>query len=118
MSANFVSQTGEGELPRVIYIEQLSEIIGKSATTIRTCATNEKYKHLIPRPFKLPHSRRLAWYEKDVKAWLAGATAVQPPTKPRRGPPTKAERTAAERAGVSVKEWRAQQSSANQVRGA
>ena len=96
-------------LPRIIYIEQLSLVIGKSATTIRTCATNEKYKHLIPRPFKLPHSRRLAWYERDVLDWLEQATTVQPVGKvTRRGSPTKAERIAADDAGVSVKEWRAQ----------
>lgn len=97
-----------GTLPRVIFIEQLSEIIGKSATTIRTCATNEKYKHLIPRPFKMPSSRRLAWYESDVKAWLKSSTQVLPASKPRRGPPTKVELVAAERAGLSVKEWRSQ----------
>lgn len=97
------------QLPRIIFIEELSAVIGKNATTIRTCATNERYKHLIPRPFKMPNSRRLAWYEKDVQAWLAGSTAVLPPSKPRRGPPTKVEKVAAERAGLSVKRWRAQQ---------
>jgi|GEM_PF-6446201 len=54
-------ETTTAEIPRVIFIEKLSEIIGKAPTSIRTAATNEKYKHLIPRPFKMPHSRRLAW---------------------------------------------------------
>lgn len=94
-------------VPRVLFIEQLSEIIGKTPTTIRTCATNEKYKHLIPRPFKFPNSRRLAWYEEEVMAWLAGAQVVAPSSKPRRGPPTKAERVAASAAGLSVTQWRA-----------
>ncbi|WP_080940051.1 helix-turn-helix transcriptional regulator [Chromobacterium violaceum] len=88
------SATVEAAVPRILFIEQVSSIIGKSVTTIRTCATNEKYKHLIPRPFKMPHSRRLAWYEKDVLAWLAGAQPVSPPVKRRRGRPTKAEQLA------------------------
>ncbi|WP_115617725.1 hypothetical protein [Chromobacterium vaccinii] len=84
----------EAAFPRILYIEQVSSIIGKTVTTIRTCATNEKYKHLIPRPFKMPHSRRLAWYEKDVLAWLADAPPVSPPVKRRRGRPTKIEQLA------------------------
>ncbi len=80
--------------PRVLFIEQVSAIIGKSVTTIRTCATNEKYKHLIPRPFKFPHSRRLVWFEKDVLEWLAAAQPVSPPAKRRRGRPTKLEQLA------------------------
>lgn len=94
-------------LPRILFIEQLSQLIGKTATTIRTCSTNEKYKHLIPRPFKMPHSRRLAWYEEEVLSWLAGAQVVKPSSKPRRGPPTKIERVAANAAGLGVTEWRA-----------
>ena len=49
---------------RILFIEQLSALIGKSCTTIRTFATCEKYKdrNLIPRPFKMPGSRRLCWY--------------------------------------------------------
>ena len=94
-------------LPRILFVEQLSQIIGKTATTIRTCATNEKYKHLIPRPFKMPNSRRLAWYEQEVLAWLAGAQVVKPSNKARRGPPTKIERVAAHAAGMGVTEWRA-----------
>ena len=70
--------------------------IGKTATTIRTCATNEKYFHLIPRPFKLPSSRRLLWREEDIQAWINQATPVGP-TRRRRGAPTKAERVAREK---------------------
>jgi predicted DNA-binding transcriptional regulator AlpA len=65
-------------------VEELSPLIGKTATTIRTCATNAKYQHLIPRPFKLPHSRRLAWYEEDVLRWMQSAQQVGPPAAPRR----------------------------------
>lgn len=81
-------------LRRILFIEELSALIGKTATTIRTCATNAKYQHLIPRPFKLPHSRRLAWYEDEVQAWLQGAQPVAPLQPKRRGRPTKAEQLA------------------------
>lgn len=97
-------------LPEVLKIEELSQLIGKAATTIRTCATNKKYAHLIPRPFKLPGSRRLCWSREDVLAWMGQATAVQPSEdarQARRGPPTKAERVAAQQAGLTVSEWRA-----------
>ena len=82
---------------RILFIEEVSAIIGKTATTIRTCATNEKYFHLIPRPFKLPSSRRLLWREEDVQAWINQATTVGQ-VKRRRGAPTKAERVAKEKA--------------------
>lgn len=81
-------------LRRILFIEELSALIGKATTTIRTCATNVKYQHLIPRPFKLPHSRRLAWYEDDVATWMQAAQPVGMPRKKRRGRPTKAEQLA------------------------
>ena len=56
------------DLPRTLFIEQLAQLIGKTETTIRTCATNAKYAHLIPRPFKLPNSRRLCWYRSCRRA--------------------------------------------------
>jgi predicted DNA-binding transcriptional regulator AlpA len=79
------------QLPNTIFIEQLSELIGKTATTIRTCATNQKYFHLIPRPFKMPHSRRLCWLKNDVVAWLESGMVVSPTGQPKRGRPTKKE---------------------------
>lgn len=86
------------DLPRILFIEQLSALIGKTATTIRTCATNAKYAHLIPRPFKLPNSRRLCWYEHDVLAWINSTRPAEPPPKKRpRGRPTKAEQLARQR---------------------
>jgi len=78
-------------LKRMIFIEELSSIMGKVTTTIRTCATNRKYQHLIPSPFKMPHSRRLAWHEEDVRAWLAASTPVGLVMRRRRGRPTKME---------------------------
>lgn len=81
--------------PRILFIEQLSALIGKTATTIRTCATNAKYQHLIPPPFKLPHSRRLCWYEHDVLRWIESNRRVEPPPARRpRGRPTKVEQLA------------------------
>lgn len=80
------------DLPRILFIEQLANLIGKTETTIRTCATNAKYAHLIPRPFKLPNSRRLCWYERDVLAWIESTRPAEPPPPRRpRGRPTKAE---------------------------
>jgi len=80
------------DLPRILFIEQLAHLIGKTETTIRTCATNAKYAHLIPRPFKLPNSRRLCWYERDVLAWIESTRPAEPPPLRRpRGRPTKAE---------------------------
>ena len=78
---------------RILFIEEVSLCIGKTATTIRTCSTNEKYFHLIPRPFKLPNSRRLMWREEDVQNWINQATPVGQVQR-RRGAPTKAERVA------------------------
>lgn len=88
-------------LKRILFIEELSDRIGKAVTTIRTYATSAKYVHcnLIPRPFKLPFSRRLAWYEDDVLKWLEAATPVGPPVKRRRGRPTKAEQLARAKSG-------------------
>ena len=78
---------------RILFIEQVSALIGKSTTTIRTFATSAKYKHLIPRPFKMPGSRRLCWYEADVLAWIAANRPAEPPPKRRpRGRPTNPER--------------------------
>lgn len=74
---------------KVIFIEDVSSLIGKSTNTIRTCHTNEHLKHLIPRPFKMPHSRRLCWYRDDVEAWIkSGGDVLQ---QRRRGRPTKRE---------------------------
>lgn len=85
-------------LPKILFIEQLSALIGKTATTIRTCSTNQKYAHLIPRPFKMPNSRRLCWYEHEVLAWIDSHRPVEPPPLRRpRGRPTKTEQLARQR---------------------
>ena len=95
-----------GDLPKILFIEQLSALIGKTETTIRTCATNAKYAHLIPRPFKLPNSRRLCWYEHDVLAWISSTRPTEPPPPRRlRGRPTKVEQ-------LSRARWQQQHASA------
>jgi predicted DNA-binding transcriptional regulator AlpA len=86
MSISLVSDDSS----KVIFIGDLSNLIGKTETTIRTCATNKKYFHLIPRPFKMPNSRRLCWFQKDVLAWISSGTQVSS-TNPKRGRPTKKE---------------------------
>lgn len=92
------SSVAAGNPPRIIFIEELSTLIGKSTTTIRTCATCHKYKHLIPRPFKLPNSRRLCWFESEVWAWIESTKPVFPPPDRRpRGRPTKTEQLARQR---------------------
>ena len=81
--------------PQRIYIERTSALIGKAETTIRTCATNKKYQHLIPPPFKMPNSRRLCWWEHEVLAWMqSNRPAEPPPPKRPRGRPTKVEQLA------------------------
>lgn len=84
--------------PKILFIEQLSALIGKTATTIRTCATNQKYAHLIPTPFKMPHSRRLCWYEHEVLAWIDSyRPSATPPKRRPRGRPRKVEQLARQR---------------------
>lgn len=82
----------DSSLHTLLFIEQLSALIGKTPATIRTCATNKKYAHLIPPPFKLPNSRRLCWYQHEVLAWIESSRpATPPPEKRPRGRPTKIE---------------------------
>ena len=93
-SPYLVIQTEDSEAApvRILFVEQLSALIGKSANSIRTSATNEKYKHLIPRPWKLPNSRRLCWYEHEVLQWIESQRPALPAqTRRPRGRPTKLE---------------------------
>jgi hypothetical protein len=45
----------------------------------------------------MPHSRRLFWYEDDVRAWQAAAVKVEPLVPRKRGRPTKVEQMIRER---------------------
>jgi predicted DNA-binding transcriptional regulator AlpA len=89
------------QLPEIIFIEQLSQLIGKATTTIRTCATNAKYFHLIPKPSKMPTSRRLFWTREEVDCWLNRSTAVNPVK--RSGRPTKREKLLSQREQERIK---------------
>lgn len=92
-------------LPRLIFIEELAALIGKAPTTIRTYATCRRYLHLIPRPFKLPNSRRLCWREEDVIGWINSTTPASPPPVRRpRGRPTKRETLERQRWAMSKSE--------------
>lgn len=100
--ANPVIATIGTNVPRILFVEQLSALIGKTETTIRTCSTNKKYEHLIPRPFKMPHSRRLCWYEHEVHEWIQShRPAVPPPPTRPRGRPTKVEQLARQQWAVN-----------------
>lgn len=77
--------------PEIIFIDQLSVLIGKKVTTIRTCSSDHRYLHLIPRPSKLPGSRRLCWLKTDVLSWLESRSVVLPVSVPTLGRPTKRE---------------------------
>lgn len=103
-----IYRVARSELPlRILHIEQLAELIGKTPTTIRTFASNPKYQHLIPPAWKLPNSRRLCWLERDVLAWIESTQPVVPPPARRKpGRPTKREEQAR-------KHWAARQNSGN-----
>lgn len=80
---------------RILFVEQLSELIGKAPGSIRTYCSEPKYQHLVPAPFKLKGSRRLCWKEADVLEWIAGGSITYGlGPLPRRGRPTKREQLA------------------------
>jgi len=92
---------------QLVFIEELALMIGKSVTTIRTCSSNKKYHHLIPRPRKLPNSRRLCWTLAEVLSWMESSRPVEPPPLRRpRGRPTKSEQ-------LSRARWMPSQAAAN-----
>lgn len=79
-------------LPRLLFSEDIAKLTGLSLTTIRHYTGNaEKFGHLLPKWFKLPGARRLAWLEDDVLAWVRTGQTNAPLPKRRRGRPTKTE---------------------------
>lgn len=85
-------------LPRLLFSQDISRLTGLSVTTIRHYTGNaEKFGHLLPKWFKLPGARRLAWVEDDVLAWVRMGQTNAPQPKRRRGRPTKTEQIRAER---------------------
>jgi predicted DNA-binding transcriptional regulator AlpA len=86
------SNSVPADIPRLLFSEDISRITGLSVTTIRHYTGNaEKFGHLLPKWFKLPGARRLAWLEADVLAHIQLAQAAPSLPKRRRGRPTKAE---------------------------
>jgi len=56
------------EALRTLTVEELSMLIGRKATTIRT-DLSRKPESLPPR-LRIPGSNKLLWLEDDVRAWL------------------------------------------------
>ncbi len=80
---------------RILHVEQLSELIGRKPSSIRTYCSNPEYQHLVPPPFKLMGSRRLCWKEAEVLSWIDGGSITYGlGPLPRRGRPTKREQLA------------------------
>lgn len=84
------SQHSKSKLPRLIFSEELADLLGLTVTTIRFYTGNAEYHHLLPQFFKI--NRRLAWTEKSVLDFLEEQkekSAVNPQKK--RGRPSKVE---------------------------
>lgn len=83
----------QSSLPRIIFVEELSTLLGLAPTTIRRYTGNhETLGHLIPKWFKRPGTRRLMWLEEDVLTFIQTSIEASETEKPRRrGRPPKAE---------------------------
>lgn len=86
------SDSSVSVIPKLLFSEDLSRLSNRSISTIRHYTGNAKqFGHLLPPWFKLPGSRRLAWLESDVLAWIVAGQTCVVKAKRRRGRPTKAE---------------------------
>lgn len=93
--ADQISNSSVSAIPKLLFSEDLSRLSNRSISTIRHYTGNAKqFGHLLPPWFKLPGSRRLAWLETDVIAWIAAGQTGAVKEKRRRGRPTKAEQAA------------------------
>lgn len=104
--------------PPVVGYAGLSQLLGRSEKTLQ--ADRCRNPASVPPAATPPGSRTPLWIVAEVIAWLqqhkekkngGGGVCVQR-RKPGPGASTKAERLAAKAAGLSVKEWRAQQGGA------
>lgn len=85
--------------PSLLLVEDLAELIHKSAASIRSDASRNP--RALPPICRLPGTKRLLWREEDVANWLEQhvtapansprADTTEPPQR-RRGRPTNAER--------------------------
>lgn len=98
--------------PLIVSYEGLSQLLHRSVGTLQTDACRRPGS--LPPACTLPGSRTPLWVVEDVIAWVRAHrdnpdTSRLSPVKRRAGPgaSTKAERLAAQAAGLSVKEWRA-----------
>jgi len=96
IAANQQSNSAIPTLPRILFSEDLARICHLRVSTIQHYTGNAKrYGHLLPKWFKMPGARRLAWLESDVAEWLqAGLQAHCSQIKVKRGRPTKAAQVA------------------------
>jgi predicted DNA-binding transcriptional regulator AlpA len=72
------------DLEKLLTIEDLAELLGRSVNTIRHDVT--RAPHRLPPPVRLPDSRLVRWQPKVVAVWIEGHQPDLPP-KPRRGRP-------------------------------
>ncbi|QQZ41141.1 DNA-binding protein [Pseudomonas sp. SK3(2021)] len=86
----------------LLTVEQLSEYLQKSVSSIRSDATRNPLS--LPPICRLPGTKRLLWRVVDVEQWLAehvatasGMSLVSASVPPKRGRPTKAEQVANQR---------------------
>lgn len=102
---------------QLIGIKELASRLRRAESTVRTQVTREPGK--LPPRFFIPGSNQVVWMLSVVCDWmlqqqsttLPGSIPFTPPPKPnakRRGAPTAEEKLAARKAGVSVRELRAQ----------
>jgi hypothetical protein len=89
-----------------ICVKELAKLIGKSESTVRTCASssNPEIRKYIPVPHHLPFSRKLWFSHASIIEWLAQGDGGRGGM--RRGASTKSERLEAARRGISVKNLR------------
>lgn len=104
--------TSGGAFPPVIGVDALSLLINKTPATI--IMDRSRAPHKIPPACIPPGSKQPLWLTADVLKWLASHREApgrikRKPRSPKLGAPTKVERAEAERMGLSVKEYRAQQ---------
>lgn len=94
----------------LLTVEELSQYLQKSASSIRSDATRNP--RALPPICRLPGTKRLLWRAQDVEQWIAEhvAGATETPvsvfemqaSKPKRGRPTKAEQLARRRQAQSL----------------
>ncbi len=92
----------------VISIDELSKILNRSVATIRTQVSREPSK--LPKRF-LDGTSSVRWLLRDVWKWQDECSSITPLSTDtsivRRGAPSAKEKEAAQKLGVSVKQYRA-----------